>query len=90
MQKTEIRLTQAAGDCTPSNETEDDADKKADLRPHHRSSGYFHVSSRLAVSDARVALPDFYNIAVRIANVAARLAVFGLRLGDELGPPAFP
>jgi hypothetical protein len=48
------------------------------------------VSFRLAVSDARVALPDFYNVAIRIANVAARLAVFGLWLGDELGPPAFP
>jgi hypothetical protein len=52
------------------------------------SSGFFHVSFRLAVSDARVALPNFYNVAVRIANVAARLAVFGLWLGDELDPPA--
>jgi hypothetical protein len=48
------------------------------------------LSFRLAVSDARVALPDFYNVAVGIANVAARLAVFGLWLGDELGPPASP
>jgi hypothetical protein len=30
----------------------------------------------LAVSNARVALPNFYNIAIGIANVAARLAVF--------------
>src|SRR5580658_5313525 len=45
---------------------------------------------RLAVSDARIALPDFYDVAVGIANVAARLAVFGLWLGDELGAPALP
>ena len=48
------------------------------------------ASCRLAVSDARVALPNFYNVAIRIANVAARLAVFGLRLGDELGSSASP
>ena len=30
----QFRQDQATGDCTPSNETEDDADKKADLRPH--------------------------------------------------------
>src|ERR1700676_5213919 len=45
---------------------------------------------RLAVSDARIALPNFYNVAVGIANVAARLAVFGLWLGDERSSPAFP
>ena len=45
----------------------------------------FHVSCRLAVSYARIALPNFYNIAIGIANVAARLAVLGLRLCDELG-----
>jgi len=50
----------------------------------------FHKSRRLAVSDARVTLADFYNIAIRIANVAARLAVFGLWLGDELGASASP
>jgi hypothetical protein len=44
----------------------------------------------LAVSDARIALPNFYNVAVGIANVTARLAVFGLWLGDELGSPTFP
>ena len=44
----------------------------------------------LAVSDARIALPDFYNVAVRIANIAACFTVFGLWLGDELGAPAFP
>src|SRR5580704_1223255 len=35
----QFRPDQATGDYTPSNETEDDADKKADLRPHDRSSG---------------------------------------------------
>ena len=48
------------------------------------------VAYRLAVSDARVALPNFYNIAIRIANVAARLAVLGLRLRDELGSSTSP
>jgi len=43
-----------------------------------------------AISNARIALPNFYDVAVGIANVAARLAVFGLWLGDELGPPTFP
>src|ERR1700685_2329051 len=86
----QFRRDQATGDCTPSNETEDDADKKADLRPHDRSSGCFHVSFRLAVSDARIALPNFNNVTVGISNVTARLAVVGLRLGDELGPSAFP
>ena len=45
---------------------------------------------RLAVSDARLALPNFYNITIRIANVAARLAVFGLWLGEKLGSSASP
>ena len=44
----------------------------------------------LAVSDTRIALPNFYNVTVRIANVAARLAVFGLRLRDELGASTSP
>src|SRR3984893_17302645 len=44
----------------------------------------------LTVSNAGVALPNFYNIAIRIANVAARLAVFGLRLRDELGSSTSP
>jgi hypothetical protein len=43
-----------------------------------------------AISNARVALPNFDDVTVGIANVAARLAVFGLWLGDELGPSAFP
>src|SRR5580693_953717 len=44
----------------------------------------------LAIGDARVALANFYNVAIGIANVAAGLAVFGLWLGDELGASAFP
>src|SRR5215469_7859562 len=57
------------------------------VRGHHRC---FHASCCLAVSNARVALPNFYNIAIRIANVAARLAVLGLRLRDELGSSTLP
>jgi hypothetical protein len=34
----QFRPDQAAGDYAPSNETEDDADKKADFRPRDRSS----------------------------------------------------
>src|ERR1700689_138721 len=36
------------------------------------------------------ALPDLDNIAVRIADVAACLAVLGYRLRDELGSSTFP
>ena len=42
------------------------------VRGHHI---YFHVSRRSAVSEVRLALPNLYNIAIRIANLAARLAV---------------
>ena len=48
------------------------------------------MSRRLAVSDARVALPNFYDVAIGIANVAARLAVLGLGLRDELGSSTSP
>ena len=48
------------------------------------------VSCRLAVSDARIALPNFDNIAIGVANVAACLAVFGLRLGQEFGSSLSP
>ena len=44
----------------------------------------------LAVSDARVALPNFYNVTIGIANVAARLAVLGLWLRDKHGSSASP
>ena len=50
----------------------------------------FMGSCRSAVSDARIALPDFYNVTVRIANIAARFAVFGLWLRDELGSSTSP
>ena len=36
------------------------------------------------------ALSDLDNVTVRIAHVAADLAVLGDRLRDELGSPAFP
>ena len=48
------------------------------------------VSSRLAVSEARLALADLYNVAIGIANVAARLAVLFLGLCDELGSSTTP
>ena len=50
----------------------------------------FQVSRRLAVSDARVALPNFYDVAVGIANIAARLTVLGLGLREELGSSTSP
>jgi hypothetical protein len=52
--------------------------------------GLVSDSCRLAVSGARIALPNFYNIAIGIANVAACLAVFGLGLGEKLGSSASP
>src|SRR5215469_4150343 len=56
----------------------------------HSLQGALMRRDGLAVSDARIALPKFDNIAIRIANIAARLAVLGLRLRDELGSPASP
>ena len=58
--------------------------------PDHRDA-----LCRLAVCDARVAfptsiLPNFYDVAIGIANVAARLAVLGLGLRDELGSSTSP
>jgi hypothetical protein len=50
----------------------------------------FHVSCRLAVSDARVALPNFYNVTIGIADVAARLTVLRLWLRDKLGSSTPP
>lgn len=55
-----------------------------------RARHSFHVSRRLAVSEVRLALPNFYNITIGIANVAARLAVFILWLCDKLGSPTSP
>ena len=45
---------------------------------------------RLAVSEVRLALPNFYDVTVRIANVAARLAVLVLWLCDKLGSSTSP
>src|ERR1700730_1608170 len=56
-------------------------------RGHH---GCFHESHRLAVSEVRLALPNFNNIAIGIANVAARLTVLVLWLRDKLGSSASP
>jgi len=47
-------------------------------------------SWRLAISEAGLALPDFDNIAIGISDIAARLAVFLLWLGDELRSSAAP
>ena len=44
----------------------------------------------LTVLDARLALPNFYNIAVGITDVTARLAIFVLWLRDKLGSSASP
>jgi hypothetical protein len=57
---------------------------------HDTSLPRFDVSWRLAVSDAGVALPDFYDVAIGIANIAARLTVLGLGLRDELGSSTSP
>jgi hypothetical protein len=57
------------------------------VRGHHRC---FDVSCRLAVSEARLALPNFYNVTIRIANVAERLAVLFLWLCDKLGSSISP
>ena len=48
------------------------------------------VACSLAVSEARLALSNFDNIAIRIADVAACLAVFVLWFREELGSPALP
>ncbi len=42
------------------------------------------------ITQAKAAVPNFYNVTIRIANVAARLTVLGLRLSDELGPSTAP
>src|SRR5580700_9335198 len=44
----------------------------------------------LAVSEVGLALPDFNDVTIRIADIAARLAVLGDRLRDELRPSTFP
>src|SRR5580698_1603154 len=44
----------------------------------------------LAVREVRLALSDLYNISVRVANVAASLAVLVLWFCNELGSPTSP
>ena len=56
----------------------------------HRRLCPLQVPRRSAISDARFALPNLYNVAVGIANVAARLAVFVLWLCDKLGSSTSP
>ena len=55
-----------------------------------RSRVAFHVVRRSAVSEARLVLPNFYNVTIRIANVAACLAIPVLWLCDKLGSPTSP
>ena len=50
----QFRLDHAAGDYAPSNETEDDADEKADLCPHDRSSDEAAFISSIAIECLRV------------------------------------
>jgi hypothetical protein len=57
------------------------------VRGHHRC---FHVTRRLAVGNARVALPNFYDVAIGIANIAASLTVLGLGLREEFGSSTSP
>jgi hypothetical protein len=69
---------------------EDPSSATSRRRSVHGHDGYLHVSCPLAVNDARLALPNFYNVTIRIANVAARLAVLVLWLCDKLGSSASP
>ena len=52
--------------------------------PPHRAPG--QASTVLKIC----ALADLDDVAVRIADVAADLAVFGVRRGEELGASALP
>jgi len=60
--------------------------RRRSVRGHNRC---IHAC-RLAVSEVRLALPNLDNIAIRIANVAARLAILFLWLCDKLGSSAAP
>jgi hypothetical protein len=50
----------------------------------------FFRHDRSAISDARIALPHFNNVTIKIADIAARFAVLGDGLRDELRSSAFP
>ena len=63
------------------------------LRPRReleRRMSLLRLGLASTVRNARLALPNFYNITVGIADVAARLAILILWLRDELGSPASP
>ena len=62
-------------------------DHPAIIRQSFKSAS--HPGRELTIREIG-ALPDFDDITVRIADVAAYLAVFGNRLRNELGPSAFP
>jgi hypothetical protein len=61
--------------------------RRGSVLGHHRC---YHVSRRLAISEARLALSNFYNITIRIANVAERLDVIVLWLCDKDGSSISP
>src|SRR5690349_4255338 len=60
------------------------------MRRLTRSCGSILAGRALTVSEFRLALSDLDNVTVRIADVAARLAVLVLRLRDELGTSTLP
>ena len=51
---------------------------------------HFKLSDGMAVREIRLALPDFYDVAVGIANVAARLSILLLWPCDEVGSSISP
>jgi len=86
-----LRLAPCAWALSPTAVANDDPSSATSRhRSVHGHQGCFYVSSRLTVSDARVALPDFYDVTIRIAHVAARLAVLFLWLCDKLGSSTSP
>src|SRR4051812_5752845 len=71
----------------PPRPTELDVQAECDHQRYPRSSPSSPVSP---VSNCRSALTHLDHIAIGVANVAARLAVPGLRLGNELGTSTAP
>ena len=55
-----------------------------------RSTTAFKLSDGMAIREVRLALPDFYDVAVGIANVAARLSILLLWRCDEAGSSISP
>ena len=61
------------------------------LRQHRSVSRPGPAVNRTTLTVRQVgALSDLDNVTVRVADVAARLAVLGDRRRDELGPSTFP